>query len=96
MSGPWNVKTITTQTTTVIKADSGVLGKLVIPTPVAAATVKIYDGAAATGRVLVETITMPGTLLSSGPVSLDLNAYFVTNLTVVTAGANMGINVYYI
>jgi hypothetical protein len=92
---PWNVTSITTQTTTTVKSGSGVLSKILIPTPVAAATVKVYDNTAASGRVLVDTITFPGTLLSSGPVDIELNAWFGTGLTVVTAGATMAVDVYY-
>lgn len=92
----WSVASITTQATTTVKSGAGVLGKLVIPTPVALATVKVYDNTAASGTVLVDTITFPATLVSDGPIVLDLGFAFSTGLTVITAGATMAVDVGYV
>ena len=96
-SYPYNNTAITTQTTTVVKPESGTLVRLVIPTPVANATVKVYDHpSAASGAVLVDTITLPGTLLSSGPVTVELGCRASWGITVVTAGATMSVHVVWI
>ena len=87
---------ITTQTTTTVKSGAGRLQRIVIPTPVANATVKIYDNTAASGTVLLDTITFPGTLLSSGPVNVPLGVAFSTGCTIVTAGATMTLVAVYI
>lgn len=86
---------ITAQATTVVDAGEGLLQRIIIPTLVANATVKIYDSLTAMGTVLVDTITMPSTLLSSGPVALELGLNYSTGITVVTAGANMPLTVVY-
>lgn len=90
------VKWQTTQTTTTHDTGAGILHRLIIPTPVAAATVKIHDHAsAASGSVLLETITMPGTLLSSGPITVELNVEYALGITMVTGVANMAVGVVY-
>ncbi len=86
---------IPTQTTTTVKPGVGLLHAIIIPTPVASATVKIYDNTAGSGTVLLDTITMPAALLSSGPISLILDVSFSVGLTVVTAGATMPLTVSY-
>lgn len=93
---PWSNTLISTQTTTVVKAGSGTLGKLILPTPVASATVKIYDHAtSATGRVLLDTITFTASPPVQ-PVVVELNAYFTLGCTVVTAGATMSVHVLFL
>ena len=87
---------ITTQTTTTVKSGAGKLGFIVIPTPVASATVKVFDNTAGSGTVLIDTITFPAALLSSGPVALELGLVFLRGLTIVTAGATMSVNGGYI
>jgi hypothetical protein len=91
----YSVSSITTQTTTVVKNTPGTLHSIIIPTPVASATVKIYDNTAGSGSVILDTITFPATLLSSGPVCLIFDVIFATGLTIVTAGATMSLGVYY-
>jgi hypothetical protein len=86
---------ITGQTTTVVDTGAGLLQRIIIPTLVTSATVKVYDGLSATGTVLLDTVTMPGTLLSSGPVTLEIGATYSTGITVVTAGATMPLTVIY-
>lgn len=89
----WQTASITTQTTTVVKTGSGMLGMVVIPTPVATATVKIYDNTAASGKVLLDTITVPGS--PQAPVWLDLNSYVGIGITVVTGVATMSVDILY-
>ena len=89
------VASITTQTTTTVKSGSGVLRRVIIPTPTASATVKIYDNTAASGALLMDTMTLPGTLLSDGPLVIEFGGHFGTGLTVVTGGATMSVSVVY-
>lgn len=90
------IKWQTTQTTATQDTGAGVLHRIVIPTPVANATVKIYDhGSLASGDVLLETVTLPGTLLSSGPLSVEINAAYSLGITTVTGGANMAVGIVY-
>ena len=91
----YSYASITTQTTTTVKSGAGTLHNIIIPTPVANATVKIYDNTAASGNVLLDTITLPASLLSDGPITLNFDASFSTGLTIVTAGATMSLGVYY-
>jgi len=81
---------ITTQTTTTVKSGAGLLHAIIINTPVASAVVTIYDNTAGSGT-LIGTITLPATLLSSGPITVLINGKFVTGCTIVTSGATMNI-----
>lgn len=93
----WSYTAITTQTTTTVKSAAGKLGCIIIPTPVANATVKVYDNTAGSGSVLLDTITFPAALLSSGPIQLFVGGVaFGTGLTIVTAGATMSLGVYWL
>lgn len=92
----WNITWITTQTTTTIKSGAGVFGGIIIPTPVASATVKGYDNIAGSGTLALDTITLPGTLLAQGPVPCPIDQAFATGLTIVTAGATMSVGVLWI
>lgn len=78
---------ITTQTTTTIKSGSGYLKGFVINTPVASAVWTIYDNTAGSGSK-IGTVTLPATLLSSGPITVLYQAKFTIGLTVVTSGAS--------
>lgn len=75
-------------TTTVVKAGSGVLKRIVINGSVATGTITIFDNTAASGPK-IGTITSTGTV----PLSIDFNARFVTGLTIVTATAAQDITV---
>ena len=86
---------ITTQTTTTCKSGAGTLHTITISTPVANATVKVWDSLAGSGTVLVDTITLPAALISDGPITLTFDESFTTGLTIVTAGATMSLNVAY-
>jgi len=83
---------ITTQTTTTVKSGAGFIYQIEIPTPVANATVKIYDNTAGSGTVLLDTITLPSVLISDGPIVVPLNKTFSTGCTIVTAGATMSVS----
>lgn len=90
------IKWQTTQTTATQDVGAGTLHRVIIPTPVALATVKIFDhGSLASGDVLLETVTMPSTLLSSGPVVIEMNVAYSLGITIVTAGATMTVGVVY-
>lgn len=93
----WTSLSIPTQTTTTVKSGLGKLGYIIIPTQVASATVKVYDSLAASGTVLMDTLTMPATLLNEGPFTLWFGGTtFTTGLTIITAGATMPIDVGYL
>ena len=91
----YSYTSITTQTTTTVKSGAGTLAGFLIPTPVASATMKIFDNTAASGSVIVDTITFPATLVSDGPVFIKIDASFAIGCTVVTAGATMAADIYY-
>src|ERR1700743_2493329 len=75
---------ITTAATTVVKATPGILHKVVINTPAAGGTIKIYNATTATGTPI--TITSPAT--GALPLELNYDAYFSVAITVVTSLAN--------
>lgn len=86
---------IPTQTTTTVKSGVGFLRRIIIPTKVASATVKIYDNTAGSGTVIMDTLTMPATLLDDGPMVIDFDCSFAVGCTIVTAGATMPITAVY-
>ena len=86
---------ISTQTTTLVDSGAGLLQRIIIPTLIASATVKVYDSLTATGDVLLDTVTLPATLLSSGPLTVEIGAAYTTGICVVTAGATMPLTVVY-
>jgi len=96
MQAQFTPTNITTQTTTVLKASAGQCGGISINTPVANAVITIYDNTSAAGTKIA-TITLPATLLSSGPIfwSPGVAGKFATGLTVVTSGATMDITAYW-
>lgn len=81
-----NYKNITTGTTTAVKSGPGILAALTINAPVASATITIYDNTAASGTKIA-TITLPSTITSDTPVTLNYNVAFATGLTIVTSGS---------
>lgn len=89
-----SVANITTQTTTTLKTGPGILHNIIINTPLASGVITIYDNTAGSGTV-IGTITLPGTLLSTGPISVPYHANFNTGLTIVTSGANQNVTVTY-
>jgi len=84
---------ITTQTTTVIRKQQGILGSVIFNKPLANGVVTIYDGVSASGT-LIGTITFPATLLNA-PAPFTYNVGFNKGLTIVTSGANQDITVTY-
>lgn len=76
---------ITTATTTLVKSGQTTLNSIVINTPVANATVTIYNSLTAMGTK-VGTITLPATLVSDGPIAVPYNVSLSIGLTVVTTG----------
>lgn len=81
LGSAYNFQGITTNTTTTVKSDPGVLHSIVVNTT-AAGAITIYDNTAASG-------TKIGTLKSSiaeGTYYFDVN--FNTGLTIVTAASS--------
>lgn len=89
-----NSVNIATQTTTVVKSGRGTLERIVINTPLANGVITIYDNTAGSGTK-IGTITMAGTLASTGPHVAEYGLRFNTGLTVVTGTANQDITVVY-
>jgi hypothetical protein len=89
----YNSRTITTQTTTLVKSGQGVLHALDF-TAVANGTITIYDALTATGTP-IRTITSPGTV-TQNEVNKILDITFSTGLTIVTGVANQDIVVSFI
>jgi hypothetical protein len=85
----YNYSNITGQSTTVIKAGSGLLHSITFNTPTAAETVTIFDNTAGSGTK-IGTITVPA---SPMPVTLTYDVRFNTGLTLVTATASSDITV---
>ena len=84
---------ITSSTTTVCKKGPGVLERIIIPTPVATATIKIYDHASsASGAVLIDTITIAASP-AMGPISVMCGQNFLLGCVVVTAVATQSVSV---
>ena len=81
--------------TTTIATGAGVLQRIVLPLLVASATLKIWDNTAASGAVLLDTVTLPAVLLEQGPKSVELGVSFGTGITVVTTGANFVVDCYF-
>lgn len=92
----FNFLSIPTQTTTLVKSGPGKLARIIIPTLVASATVKVYDSLTASGAVMMDTLTNPATLLDQGPRVIEFGTAFSIGLTIVTAGATQPINVIYL
>ncbi len=84
---------ITTQTTTIVKTQTGILGSVIFNKALASGVVAIYDGVDATGT-LIGTITFPATLLNH-PAPYVYNRGVNKGITIVTSGANQDITVTY-
>lgn len=74
---------ITTAATTPVKSGAGILGRIIVNTPVNSATITIYDNTAASGTK-IGTITLPA---SATPITFAYDVFFATGLTIVTSGA---------
>lgn len=77
---------INSATTTTVKSGAGSLYTITINTPVASATITLYDNTAGSGTKIA-TITLPSTITSLGPMTLNYGVSFATGLTIVTSGA---------
>lgn len=88
-------KHIATSTTTVVKANAGVLHGVYINSAAATASITFYDNAsAASGTVIaIFTIGTGGILFPAQKVLSDIN--FVNGLTVLTATAAVDITILY-
>jgi len=82
---------ITTNTTTTLKAGSGVLKRITLNDPVATGTISIFDNTAGSGTS-IGVITTPA---SPMPLTLDFEVQFKVGLTIVTATAAQNITVAY-
>lgn len=90
-------KYIVTQATFVLDSlGGGVLHSVTINTPVASAVMTIYDDVSAVAANKVAVITLPGTLVSEGPMTAIYDIKLVRGLTIVTSGANGDWTVSYI
>lgn len=81
---------ITSAATTACKSTAGIVKRVVINTPIALATIKIFDvaGGSCTGTPgsnLNATITLPATL--TNPPALDFNMNHTAGVCIVTSGA---------
>lgn len=77
---------ITTATTTTVKSGAGIAHEILIGTPVASATITVYDSLTASGTILA-VITLPSVITAFGPVAVMRDRAFATGLTIVTSGA---------
>lgn len=89
----YNYVNITSTGTTVVQTGQGVLHTITFNNPLATAVVTLYDNTAASGSVLIGTITIPATPM---PVTLTYDATFTAGLTVKLGTANSDITVTYI
>lgn len=77
---------ITSAATTVVKNGAGFLHLLIVGTPIASATIQLYDNTAASGTK-IGLITLGATLANDPPGSFRYDIVFSTGLTIVTSGA---------
>lgn len=77
---------ITSATTTTVKSGTGTFHKLIINTPIASATITIYNNTAGSGTK-IGTITLPSVITAEAPIFLVYDLWFSTGLTFVTSGA---------
>lgn len=87
-SDNYQYNNITTNTTTVVKAGSGILHAITINNSVATGTITIFDNTAGSGTKIA-TITSTGTV----PSSIFYDVLFRNGCTIVTAVAAQDITV---
>ena len=83
---PFLYKNMTTGTTTTCKSGAGFLNAITVNTPVASATITIYDNTAGSAPAIGK-ITLGGTIASDQTSTYFYNIAFTTGLTVVTSAA---------
>lgn len=88
----YSYKSITSQTTTLVKTGAGVLHSITFNKPVATGTVKIDDAVTDTTPV-IGTITTPASPI---PVTLIYDIVFTVGLTIVTGTADQDITISYL
>jgi hypothetical protein len=88
----YNYINITTQTTTLIKTGAGILHAIIINSHAASATIEMDDALSHT-TPKIGTITLPGTITSAIPISLEYDIKFSTGLSITTGTANADITV---
>jgi hypothetical protein len=96
VAGKFTQATAAAAATTTIKSGAGRVKRVIFPTLVASGTCKIYDNTAASGTILLDTLTIPGTITSDTPFAIDLDMAFSTGLTVVMTGTAFVADVPYI
>lgn len=74
----------TAQTATVVKSGAGTLHSITINTPVASGTIEYDDAITHTNSM--GKVTLPASLLSSGPQTILLDIGFATGLCITTTG----------
>lgn len=84
--GSFSMGTAAAAATTTIKSGAGIIKRVIFPTLVAGGTCKIYDNTAASGTVILDTVTIPGTITADNPFALELDVGFTTGCTVVMTG----------
>lgn len=80
----FSYQNITTGATTTVKSGAGLLRGIVINTPVASATITIYDNTTNSGTK-IGTITLGGTLANDMETFYPYDVLFSTGLTLVTS-----------
>ena len=84
----------TAQSATTLVTGAGILHAIIINTPIASATITVYDNTAASGTKML-LITLPAALLSSGPEEIILDSKFSTGLDITTTGTNFDVTFVY-
>ncbi len=79
---------ISTATTTVVKSGAGRLARIIIGTPIASATITVYDNTAGSGTVIA-TLAIGSVITGDQPDPIEFACKFTTGLTVVTSGATL-------
>lgn len=72
--------------TTTVKSGAGILHKVIINTPIASATITIYNSITGSGAK-IGTLTLGSVITGDQPVCLVYDLSFSTGLTFVTSGA---------
>lgn len=87
-------KHIATQTTTVVKANAGVLHGVYINAGTSGAVITLYDNATAASGAVIAIITLgAGITTPAAKILSDIN--FVNGLTILTATQNADLTVLY-
>lgn len=88
----YNYTHITADTTTLVKTGSGILHAIIINSHGASATIEFDDALTHTGPV-IGIITLPSTITSAIPISLEYDVQFSTGLSITTGTATLDITV---